>query len=682
MKAMDRQALLLGCIPAVCLLLAPPFASGAWADTQFAYIADSNGKIYQLDVAGSNAGSLSLPTASLQGILGIAAENAQSFLVSSTTQNAILRADPVNGIVSTVSSANLMQHPEGIVLVGSLLYVADPVANAIVSVNTTTGAQHIVSRDALVTGATWLCADASGFLYVSCNATSLIARVNRFTGAQVLISSGGMLSGAGGIGLGPDGQLYVACATFNRVLRVNPKTGAQAVVSGDNHLVSPTGLGIGPEGYLFVTCAGSNQVVRVHPATGAQTVYLVSDMTEPGGVIALGTPGTIFPPPPPPVSCSATDDRPDSVIFQWVPGSGHAESFQIMRDGILLASLDTSVTRYADKPASGPHTYCVSAVNAIGTSDACCDAGQISLSAVAPHLDFVRDVPNDQGGKVMLGWTASSFDGFPKQVTSYRVWRRVPGADSWEALADLPAGHLTGYGTTAATPQDSLPGSNPFTAFFVRALTANPDVYYDSNADSGYSVDNLAPDVPQGIQGAYVMAGGIRIQWQRSQAADVAAYRVYRGATPGFVPSEVNRLASTADTTFIDRSADATFYKLSAVDVHGNESGFASVSVAPNGALSTTVMLAPQPNPSTSGVDFGYTVGSDQGSAGSVPVRLVLFDTRGKLVRVLESGAEPVGQYHVQWNGLDEHGARVGTGVYQYKLQVGTQVRSGKVIRI
>jgi flagellar hook assembly protein FlgD len=99
-------------------------------------------------------------------------------------------------------------------------------------------------------------------------------------------------------------------------------------------------------------------------------------------------------------------------------------------------------------------------------------------------------------------------------------------------------------------------------------------------------------------------------------------------------------------------------------------------------ALPTTILLAPQPNPSTSSVDFGYTVGSDQGGAGNVPVRLVLFDTRGKLVRVLKSETEPVGHYQVHWSGEDEHGARVRTGVYQYRLQVGSQIRAGKVIRI
>ena len=348
----------------------------------------------------------------------------------------------------------------------------------------------------------------------------------------------------------------------------------------------------------------------------------------------------------------------------------------------------------------------------------------------------------------------------------------------WEALADLPAGHLTGYGYTAATLQDSLQGSNPFTAFFVSALTANTDVFYDSNVDSGYSVDNLAPDTPQWMQGAYLAQGGLKIQWLPSRASDVGQYDVYRGSSASFVPADINRIGTTTDTTFVDPNAAAYYYKLSAVDVHGNESGFAllkpsdipvaallesftaepagdgvqvslllagpndfsarlwrsetesrsgavaltadpvpvpstgyqtldsavpknrlwywadlygaagfvatfgPITVVPTGAVPNTILLAPQPNPTTSGVDFGYTVGSDQGSAGNVPVRLMLFDTRGKLVRVLRSDTEPVGHYEVHWDGNDGRGARVGTGVYQYRLEVGTQRKAGKVIRI
>src|SRR5262249_23754603 len=156
----------------------------------------------------------------------------------------------------------------------------------------------------------------------------------------------------------------------------------------------------------------------------------------------------------------------------------------------------------------------------------------------------------------------------------------------------------------------------------------------------------------------------------------------YRGATPSFVPSEGTRIGSTKDTTFVDPNAASHFYMLSAVDLHGNESDFAPVPARSAAASLTTVLFTPQPNPSTSGVDFGYTIGSDVAGTGMAPVRLLLFDTRGKLVRVLKSASQPVGHYQVHWDGKDEHGVRLGTGVYPYRLQVGAQLRSGKEIRI
>src|SRR5262249_20837603 len=196
------------------------------------------------------------------------------------------------------------------------------------------------------------------------------------------------------------------------------------------------------------------------------------------------------------------------------------------------------------------------------------------------------------GGRVMLGWTASKLDGPAGTVTSYRVWRRLPLlsqasaelsstsrapgeirtlgvgplATYWEALATLPASGLSGYAYVAATLQDSLPGSNPSTAFFVSALTADPGLFYDSNVDSGYSVDNLPPDVPQGLQGADLAGGGIKLKWLPSHAPDLSVYRVYRGSLESFVPSAANRIGTTTDTTLIDGSAAAFYSKLSAVD--------------------------------------------------------------------------------------------------------------------
>jgi hypothetical protein len=224
----------------------------------------------------------------------------------------------------------------------------------------------------------------------------------------------------------------------------------------------------------------------------------------------------------------------------------------------------------------------------------------------APALTRVRDVPADQGGRVFLTWTASSLDVVGGSVNNYRVWRRVPPAIAaasfrtgpvpstwmrttlsqatgtsityWEALATLPAQRLQGYGYTAATTQDSMASSNPYTAFFVSALTSNIDVFYSSNIDSSYSVDNLSPGPPAPFVGVY-SPSQVSLHWAPAPEADFAQFKLYRGASADFTPAPGNLILVSADTGFVDASALAPFscYKLSAVDIHGNQGPFALV---------------------------------------------------------------------------------------------------------
>src|SRR5262249_24839959 len=202
----------------------------------------------------------------------------------------------------------------------------------------------------------------------------------------------------------------------------------------------------------------------------------------------------------------------------------------------------------------------------------------------------------------------SDLDVAPNQIiTGYRVWRRImpEGASAlafasvdgaatnamasprairtvrkdgtvevtyWEALITLPAERLEGYGYTAPTTQDSMAASNPFTAFFVTALTADPFTFYESNVDSGYSVDNLAPAQPNPFIGEYG-PGVVSRRWGASHENDFATFRLYRGTFEGFTLSSENLIATQQDTSYADVSGSETsYYKLVAFDIHGNAS--------------------------------------------------------------------------------------------------------------
>ena len=55
-----------------------------------------------------------------------------------------------------------------------------------------------------------------------------------------------------------------------------------------------------------------------------------------------------------------------------------------------------------------------------------------------PRITSVRDVPNDQGGRVFVTWTRSALDGTGGAVNAYRVWRRIPAAAAQARLARAP----------------------------------------------------------------------------------------------------------------------------------------------------------------------------------------------------------------------------------------------------
>ncbi len=52
----------------------------------------------------------------------------------------------------------------------------------------------------------------------------------------------------------------------------------------------------------------------------------------------------------------------------------------------------------------------------------------------------------------------------------------------------------------------------------------------------------------------------------------------------------------------------------------------------------------------------------------SGPVRLVVLDVKGRIVKTLVDGSRDAGWYSVRWNGTDEHGRMVASGLYFYQM--------------
>lgn len=337
------------------------------------------------------------------------------------------------------------------------------------------------------------------------------------------------------------------------------------------------------------------------------------------------------------------------------------------------------------------------------------------LDAPEPVIAGVTDVPNDQGGRVKLSWQASYFDTDPAPLLDhYWIFRSVPSASAeaalaggaavfrsgvtpelgaplylstvtesgtifWELLDTVPAIHfIEGYSYLAATTGDSTGASNPRTLFMVMGLDAFNALHWDSAPDSGYSVDNLAPGVVSPFTGAYA-EGATHLHWGESAEPDVGTYRIYRGASAGFVPGPGNLIAAQADTGYADPGPAGAWYKISAVDVHGNEGPFAllaptqttDASDAPgHWALS---LSSPYPNPSARRASVRFTLPQPG------RVSLAVYDAAGRRVRALRDGVLEAGAYDAAFELVDGAGRRLGAGLYLVRLETPAGVRTTRL---
>ena len=92
-----------------------------------------------------------------------------------------------------------------------------------------------------------------------------------------------------------------------------------------------------------------------------------------------------------------------------------------------------------------------------------------------------------------------------------------------------------------------------------------------------------------------------------------------------------------------------------------------------------TALLANYPNPFNPETWIPYQL--------HVPaqVRLSIFDVRGALVRAIDLDYRPAGRYlapsrAAYWDGRDQHGQPVATGVYVYRLQAGASAHVRKML--
>jgi len=170
---------------------------------------------------------------------------------------------------------------------------------------------------------------------------------------------------------------------------------------------------------------------------------------------------------------------------------------------------------------------------------------------------------------------------------------------------------------------------------------------------------------------------GAVLRWTvQSQVPDLLGFHVHRGDDG--VPRQrltTTLLVGDLDYVFVDPQPPPTAseYWLAEWLTTGAIVWHGPALLA--GARRLELFLAPNtPNPFTASTRFDFHL------AEPGPVRLDVYDVAGRLVARLVAGSLPAGEHGIAWNGRDDQGAFVPSGVYFCKLESGGAAVTRKLL--
>ena len=216
-----------------------------------------------------------------------------------------------------------------------------------------------------------------------------------------------------------------------------------------------------------------------------------------------------------------------------------------------------------------------------------------------------------------------------------------------------------------------------------------------TDAGSAYiyhSINDLSLPVELSLFTATTSSDNVILTWRTETEVDNAGFSIYRSErTAGEDASSSGNYTEIAfvegarnagmptDYQFTDKKAEpgkTYFYYLEDIDIAGekNKSGIIKVVLPPAkfvGAIpSKFALLQNFPNPFNPETWLPYQL------AESAPVSIRIFDPKGRIVRTVYFGEQQAGSYRTKdkaayWDGKNDYGERVSSGVFFYQLKAG-----------
>jgi len=314
----------------------------------------------------------------------------------------------------------------------------------------------------------------------------------------------------------------------------------------------------------------------------------------------------------------------------------------------------------------------------------------ISTGLNASAIVFtVLDVPEDQGGWVTVTFSRSFYDTLrPPAVTEedsvgiYTV--EILDGERWTAANSTAAYGQDSYQILVHTYSDSSVHGDGLHDF--RIISALPGGRFISPVVQGYSIDNLAPAIPTGLGGQWLASDELKISWDPSDAPDFGYYILWKSQDPEFDPQTTDYLAELIDTVYIDTEVQPGihyYYRLAAVDYNGNMSPVSQVldlhttGINSRGEIPEVYSLGSNyPNPFNPTTIIPYQIPENS------RVTISVYDLSGRRIKTLVDTRQIPGYYDIAWDGTDNYGSQIATGVYIISMHANKFTQTRKVVFI
>jgi hypothetical protein len=177
---------------------------------------------------------------------------------------------------------------------------------------------------------------------------------------------------------------------------------------------------------------------------------------------------------------------------------------------------------------------------------------------------------------------------------------------------------------------------------------------------------------------ARIEDNAVHLSWAIGEAVDLEGFNIYRSETEDgtYIKLQNSLLEAEEGFGFADedvRPGTQYWYRLGAVDRDGE---FFSPIVSVVTPAWQTGMEQNYPNPFNPSTTIDYYLAQPE------RVLLRVYDVRGKLVRELVNERRNFGKHKVTWDGINDHGESVSSGIYFYRLIAGNKSFTRKMALI